>query len=534
MVRRRVLLGGAAVAAGAGLLALASRANAATNLPLTVVNHTNRYANNAIFLYIVGTDLASGQQVHVARDGRRVPVSAALNGPDGFADLSIPLAADGDTTVNLPWMSGRVYVSINEKIRFKVVTDGNGRAALQHPAGWVSSDPSYNVLHDFMEFTFKDDGMYCNTTMVDMFSIPMALTLNGQRSQTTGTLGANGRDNIFAGIAANPAFRPLIVGNNLRVVAPGHGIDAGMFSSTYFDPYVSEVWNRYASTDLRVHVAGGTYTGRVSGSQLVFNNGVRAFARPSTRDVFYCDGALNAGGGSGPVAAILGAAFNRSTLRDHADQPTTDPATFYRTPLTNHYARVIHDNTSDHKAYGFAFDDVVNFASYVEDHAPTSVTLRLTPFDSSDPGPGPGPTPPPGGGLSAYSTIQAEGHSAQSGTQTEPCGDSGGGSDVGYIANGDWLQYNQVDFGSSAAGQFHARVASGAAAGVSGLVEVRLDSRSSAPIGSVAVANTGGWQSWRTVPTNTAAVTGVHTVYLTFTSGQPADFVNLNWFTFGH
>jgi hypothetical protein len=533
MVSRRVLLGGAAVAAGAGLLALASRANAATSLPLTVVNHTDRYANNAIFLYIVGTDLASGQQVYVRRDGARVPVSASLNGPDGFADLSIPLAPDGDTTVYLPWMSGRVYLSIDQKIRFKVVTDGNGRAALQHPAGWVSADPSYNVLHDFMEFTFKDDGMYCNVTMVDMFSIPMSLTLNGQRSQTTGTLVANGRDNIFAGIAANPAFRPLIVGNNLRVVAPGHGIDAGMFSSTYFDPYVSEVWNRYASTDLRVHVAGGTYTGRVSGSQLVFNNGVRAFARPTTRDVFYCDGALNAGGNSGPVAAVLGAALNRSTLRDYPDQPTTDAGTFYRTPVSNHYARVIHENTQDHKAYGFAFDDVANLASYVEDHAPTSLALRLTPFGAGAPAPGPGPTPP-GGGLSAYSTIQAESYSAQSGTQTEPCQDSGGGNDVGHIANGDWLRYGQVDFGSSAATRFQARVASGAGAGVSGLVEVRLDSPSSTPIGSFAIANTGGWQSWRTVPADTAGVTGVHTVYITFTSGQPADFVNLNWFTFGH
>jgi hypothetical protein len=536
MVRRRVLLGGAAAAAGAGVLALAARANAATILPLTLVNHTNRYANNAIFLYIVGTDLGSGQQIYVRRDGARVPVSASLNGPDGFADLSIPLAPDGDTTVHLPSMSGRVYVSINQKIRFKVVTDGNGRAALQHPAGWVSSDPSYNVLHDFMEFTFNDAGMFCNTTMVDMFSIPMALTLDGQRNQTTGTLVANGRDRIFAGVAANPDFRSLIVGDNLRVIAPGHGINAGRFSSAYFDPYINDVWNRYTSTDLRVRIPSGVCTGRVSGGQLVFNNGIRAFARPTTRDVFYCDGALNAGGNSGPVAAILGAAFNRSTLRDHADQPTTDPGTFYRTPISNHYARVLHENTQDHKAYGFAFDDVVDFASYIQDHAPRSVTLRLTPFGSSDPGPGPGPTPPPpppGGGLSAYSTIQAESHSAQSGTQTEPCQDSGGGNDVGYIANGDWLQYNQVDFGSSAATRFEARVASGAGGGVSGLVEVRLDSRSSAPVGSFAIANTGGWQNWRTVPAGITGVTGVHTVYVTFTSGQPADFVNLNWFTFG-
>lgn len=148
--------------------------------------------------------------------------------------------------------------------------------------------------------------------------------------------------------------------------------------------------------------------------------------------------------------------------------------------------------------------------------------------------PPPTTTTPPGSGTSAYSTIQAESFSQQSGLITEATTDSGGGQNIGAIANGDWALYPNVDFGSSAATNFQARVASGAASGVSGLVEVRLDSRSNAPIGSFALGNTGGWQSWRTVPANISAVTGVHNVYLTFTSGQPADFVNLNWFTFVH
>ena len=385
MVTRRALLGGVAAAA-VPILAMSSRADAASGLPLTVVNHTNKYANNQIFLYVVGTDLSSGQQVYLRRDGVTVPVSTSLNGADGFADLSIPLVADGDTTITLPQLSGRVYLSVDQKIKFKVVIDGNGKPALQHPAGWVSSDPSYNVLHDFMEFTLNNAGMFCNVTMVDMFSIPMSLTLRGQRSQTTGTLVANGRDNIFAGVAAAAGFGSLVV-SGLRVIAPGHGIDAGLFSSTYFDSYVNDVWSRYASTDLRVQVPSGTYTGRVSGGQLVFNNGVRAFARPSTRDIFYCDGALNAGASgandpSPPVAAILGAAFNRSTVRDFPSQPTTDASTFYQGSVSNHYARVIHANTQDHKAYGFAFDDVAGFASYVEDPAPSSATLELTSFGS--------------------------------------------------------------------------------------------------------------------------------------------------------
>jgi len=103
---------------------------------------------------------------------------------------------------------------------------------------------------------------------------------------------------------------------------------------------------------------------------------------------------------------------------------------------------------------------------------------------------------------------------------------------VGWIANGDWLGYSGVEFGSRGATQFEARVASGAASGLSGLVQVALDSPTAAPVGSFAIANTGGWQSWRTVPADISTATGTHTVYLTFSSGQPADFVNVSWFKF--
>ncbi|GIH26229.1 endo-1,3-beta-glucanase [Acrocarpospora phusangensis] len=151
---------------------------------------------------------------------------------------------------------------------------------------------------------------------------------------------------------------------------------------------------------------------------------------------------------------------------------------------------------------------------------------------TSPPPNSPSPSPPPSGGVDARSTIQAEAYQAQQGTIRETTTDSGGGQNVGAIANGDWLRFDGVNFGSTAATQFRARVASGAAGGVSGLVQVRLDSLTGPVIGDFALANTGGWQSWRTIPANVTPVTGTHTVYLTFTSGQPADFVNVNWFTF--
>ncbi|CAM5672262.1 Carbohydrate-binding protein OS=Streptomyces tendae OX=1932 GN=GUR47_02160 PE=3 SV=1 [Streptomyces tendae] len=109
-----------------------------------------------------------------------------------------------------------------------------------------------------------------------------------------------------------------------------------------------------------------------------------------------------------------------------------------------------------------------------------------------------------GGDRDAYGTIEAESYDAQSGAVTEATSDWGGGSNLGALANGDWVQYKGVKFGSSAATQFKARVASGAAAGVSGLVEVRLDSRGNAPVGSFAVgdraAGRRGARSRRTSP----------------------------------
>lgn len=163
--------------------------------------------------------------------------------------------------------------------------------------------------------------------------------------------------------------------------------------------------------------------------------------------------------------------------------------------------------------------------------SPSPTTTSPSPTTTS---PAPTPTTPTtgSGDRNAYSTIEAESYDGQSGTLTEVTTDTGGGKNVGWIADGDWLLYRNVDFGSTPARQFLARVASGAAGGISGLVEVRLDDRDAAPVGTFSIANTGGWQSWRTVPANMSAVTGVHDVYLTFTSAQPNDYVNVNWITF--
>jgi hypothetical protein len=280
-------------------------------------------------------------------------------------------------------MSGRIYVALGSKLKFKAVTDGAGNAALQYPAGWVSGDPNYDVLHDCAEFTFNSAGMFCNTTMVDMFSVPLSIRLTGAKDQTTGTVRPGGRAAVFDAVRKVEEFAPLVV-DDIRVIAPGHGLDAGLFPKDYLAPYIDEVWSTYTGKDLRITTNAGTFTGRVRGDRLTFDGPAQvSFAKPSTRDVLFCDGALAApnDGTTGPVAAVLGAGFNRSTLIGHPAQPTTDAATFYRTGLTNHYAKAMHAATEDGKAYGFAFDDVADFASYIQDTAPTALRLTLTPFE---------------------------------------------------------------------------------------------------------------------------------------------------------
>ncbi|MER7925826.1 MULTISPECIES: glycoside hydrolase family 64 protein [unclassified Streptomyces] len=390
--RRKLLfaLGGAAVAAPA-VAALAPYALADTKstetgaaevgaLPLTLVNNSGSFDNAGVHVYIVGN--VDGKQVRVTPDGTIAPIALSDNGADGFTDYAISLGSGAETTISLPYLSGRIYVSLGAKLKFKAVADGNGNPALQYPAGWVASDPNYGVLHDCAEFTHNASGMFCNTTMVDMFSVPLSIRLTGAQDQTTGTLRSGGRASVFDAVRKVEAFAPLVV-DDTRVIAPGHGLDAGLFAADYFAPYIDEVWSTYTGKDLTVTTNAGAFTGRVRADRFTFTGPASvSFAKPSTRDVLFCDGSLAApnDGTTGPVAAVLGAGFNRSTLLSNPAQPTTDASGFYATDLTNHYAKAVHAATADGRAYGFAFDDVADFASYVQDTAPTGIRLTLTPF----------------------------------------------------------------------------------------------------------------------------------------------------------
>ena len=158
--------------------------------------------------------------------------------------------------------------------------------------------------------------------------------------------------------------------------------------------------------------------------------------------------------------------------------------------------------------------------------APPSETPSAAP-ESSDP-----PTEQAPGGTDAYAPLQAEAAAGQQGTQSEDTTGEGGGKDVGYINNGDWLRFDDVNFGGAAATKMVARVSSQSDTG--GRMEIRVDTPSNAPVASLPMSNTGGWQNWQTRKVEMTPVKGLHTIFVTFANDTGDEFMNVNYFSFEH
>ena len=110
--------------------------------------------------------------------------------------------------------------------------------------------------------------------------------------------------------------------------------------------------------------------------------------------------------------------------------------------------------------------------------------------------------------------------------QSETC--SEGGIDVGFIKNGSWLEYGNVNF-QQGANLFQAHVAS-PVGGCS--IQIRLDSLTGSLVGTCQVPNTGNWQTWQTVNCAVSGATGVHNLFLV-ASGGSGFLYNIHWFQFG-
>jgi hypothetical protein len=360
-------------------------------LPVTVANDTGR--DEDVFLYVLGVNTGTGKLGYVDRRGTFTPWTGGKAVPVPAPDVSIPGPADGErTTIKVPkGLSGRLYMSFGRRLDFRLSTDG-----LVQPAPWAGNDPNRDILFDWSEFTLNEAGLWLNSSQVDMFAVPHVVSVRGGDGRTvrTGEVKPGGRQRVIDRIKQQPGFADTVQtradGTVLRVLAPGKAADGGRFSATYLDPYITSAWNAYTSRTLTVVPFGDRpdtrFLGRTTGDVMNFTdaNGrtVASFTKPSTANVWGCDGALGAPNDQvvGPIARTLCAALHRGTLGTRHTQPSGGATDFYREPLTNHYSRLIHENMVDGKAYGFAFDDVQAQESLVHSGDPRAAGIVLTPF----------------------------------------------------------------------------------------------------------------------------------------------------------
>lgn len=129
------------------------------------------------------------------------------------------------------------------------------------------------------------------------------------------------------------------------------------------------------------------------------------------------------------------------------------------------------------------------------------------------------PSPVPG-------KVEAESYIAMSGLETEP--DEGGGTNLGFVNDGDWAEY-KVDVAETGRYLLRARLATAAAEdalitfkSASGGILGRLDVRAS---------SSDGWHDWYLDSTRVELAKGVQTVRLEFTGGSEY-LLNLDWLEF--
>lgn len=126
---------------------------------------------------------------------------------------------------------------------------------------------------------------------------------------------------------------------------------------------------------------------------------------------------------------------------------------------------------------------------------------------------------------SAFTQMEAENYSDQSGIRNEDTSDTAGVQNIGFIENGDYVLYKYLDF-EEGANSFIAR-----ASGNACTMELYLDNLTGTPVASASYSGSGSFSKWEDVSFNIPTIKGQHNLYIKFTGGE-GYLMNLNYFTF--
>ncbi|MCY1023380.1 beta-1,3-glucanase family protein [Pyxidicoccus sp. MSG2] len=394
-------------------------------LPIQIVNKTP-YADSDIWFVITGQkqpDMPGGKRFfpwYHLTDAKAGTLEQILPSDEknGLLDYSINLGTGTDGgKMLLPALDGgaRMYFSVKNKLKMKAAgIVGSPYFNNTTPNGWNTNGDNFGTLFDWWEFVNlpmdPKTGFNANLTQVDMVGIPMSLRVDGKDTPGGDVVGfkAGARSKILSQLKHTPGWGSLVIqhgGEDGVAIAPFHGIENGTFSMTYLDPYIDAVWAHYAasgSNRLWAEVETGIFfVGSVdaSGNFVFERKGVSdaesptpEFSKPTTFQVFANQVNAKAGGGihGSEIQGALAPALNRTVLmsQDHlgvisgteACKSTMRNSFQPWKGLTNYYAKVVHANAIDGRAYALGNDDNCDGSSFIVSRQPTGATITLEAF----------------------------------------------------------------------------------------------------------------------------------------------------------
>jgi hypothetical protein len=320
--------------------------------------------------------------------------------------------------------SARLYVA-EERLRFGTTGGGPGEGLVE-PSPTNNGLPEYNIIWQFIEFTYGQDNFILNPSYVDFAAMSLDITLesrSGQNMRAPG-LEANGLDNICEKLEEqskrdNQSWEDFCLkdnnGNNVRAISPNlylalHPDDK---MAKYYEQYVDSVWSKFSAANLTINTQDDGRGNKVDqGRKFICSvkpddnmlwcedeDGQLCdkcdFRKPNTAEIMGCvqttDGPFRVDGESRSlIVPRLCAAFTRSTLLLPGGelQPNSNITAdlYYKAVTTNHYSRIIHEGLLNHTGYAFAYDDAnpatdedktSNAAGVIRDSDPRVLTITV-------------------------------------------------------------------------------------------------------------------------------------------------------------
>ena len=247
--------------------------------------------------------------------------------------------------------------SIAEQSTFDMPANSSGRIYVYLGPG-TDATAVNSKYFDFMEYTIGDNppAFHGNTTRVDAFGIKLTMQMlcaDGYQvtvGENAATFAEDRSVTFQRFLAQVPVeYQHLAqVQAPYRILSPDAAFNAGGKYADYYSAYIDGIWQ---SDGLTIPKAGP--------------NGSGLGSYPDLSAAIYRH------------VAVPGTFKPDGTLVDPKFWSKISSATFYQNAPANYYAQFWHQNAINGLAYGFPYDDVGGYSTYISHNNPLNIQIAI-------------------------------------------------------------------------------------------------------------------------------------------------------------